>query len=107
MGFLRFCDDLYTLLHGIEERTVAGLFRHYYAHVLDIHTHSRNTILWKLVDSVLNANRHLYDSDPNMTQDLDRLREHCNSLMNANEWPLPEGLEFLMADTASEFVPQA
>lgn len=109
-SFLHFCKNLHELLSGIEDRTLAGLIRHYYAYILDISNDHRGSALFSCVTEVLEVDWYGVDGYEESSETQKELLVTVNSLRspflqvtNRELWPLPSNLEFLLTDQATQF----
>lgn len=104
LSFLRFCNDLYSLLSGIEDRTVAGLIRHYYAHILDVFHDQRTSPLSDGLSVAIN--RLILSAQENKAEEdmkeLTSLATRWVDVTNHERWPLPAKLVPLLTDPQTQ-----
>lgn len=105
-SFLHFCKNLHELLSGIEDRTVAGLVRHYYSYVLDIYNDHDGSALWSCVTALLQVewdgaedHKEGFEAErDSLVRKVDTLRTPFLEVTNRELWPLPSNLEFPLTD---------
>ncbi|MFO0701115.1 MAG: hypothetical protein U0236_17975 [Nitrospira sp.] len=109
-SFVRFCNDLHELLLDIDDRAVAGLVRHYYAHILDAFSGQRSPQLQTIVRAVLNLVFDLVENEPHDKDNVEEQKQSYHRLVDAylavtnrEQWPLPSTLEFLLTDQQPQF----
>lgn len=110
-SFLRFCTDLYELLSCIEGRTLAGLIRLYYAHVLDAFNDYPSFALREVekkinllgIDEEIEKEKSVDDIVfPKQFSKKISLRNALREVTNRELWPLPSNLEFLLTDKRTQ-----